>query len=397
MGTTTPPGHQHACGTATSITPCPDEGESETQLQASALAETRAAKQELTRAVARFNRDITGIASTLAGSMQTSLDAAARLTGEVERLRRQNAALQAGTRRFAVFGRLPPELRALVWRAAAVEAAAPNVFSVDLVRLAPAGRNPGFSVRYPRQTVAQACREARAVLYPRTSRPGRHRPSVPSAIDEEAAKWGWEALAWHWFDAHRDTVYFSRRMIQSPYATAPDALRALETLVGPLKHILVSWEQDMDGEDLLLGPEIFSKFGCLAGLRSIGFVLAHRRLKRHVRSEMPALPVAIDIDDTAAVTGILAQLGEDASFLRRDLTYFRERGFVETGDSGEYWEVFKSCLQEDWLLKQRERNPPPADSDPFDIDDDEIHDWAHPWVQEHLAHIPVFKRVIMFE
>lgn len=393
----TPPGHQHACGTTASTTPCPDAGGSGTQLQASALRETRAAKQELTRAVARFNRDITGIASTLAGSMQTSLDAAARLTAEVERLRRQNAALEAGARRFAAFGRLPPELRALVWRAAAIESAAPKIFSVDLVRLAPAGRSPGFSVRYPRQTVAQACREARAVLYPRASGPGRRRPSVPPAVGEDAAKWGWEALAWRWFDAHRDTIYFSRRMIQSPRATAPEALQGLETLVGPLEHILVSWEQDMDGEDLLLGPEIFSKFGCLAGLRSIGFVVAHRRLKRDIRSEAPVLPVAVDIDDAAAVARIFAQLGDDASFLQRDLNHYRERGFVEAGDSGEYWEVFKSCLQEDWLLKRRERDPPPADGSPFDVDDDEIHDWAHPWVQAHLAHIPMFKRVIMFE
>ncbi|KAK8042381.1 hypothetical protein PG994_012864 [Apiospora phragmitis] len=125
--------------------------------------------------------------------------------------------------------------------------------------------------------------------------------------------------------------------------------------------------------------------------------MARRKVKRSVRAQWPILPFAVDVDDEVAVKDALAALGNDAAYLRCNIRYYREPDFIEGGGPAEFWDGGnQTFIRECWLRTQYELDPPNGDDTPPFVDR-ELVSWDHPWVQEHLKCIPVFKRVILME
>ncbi|KAK8051700.1 hypothetical protein PG993_003085 [Apiospora rasikravindrae] len=322
------------------------------------------------------------------------------LHDDIHQLKQDNADLRLGSRRFTCFNRLPTEIRTAIWELAAVETYTPKIFQANIKRVVRPDGIPEIGVRYPRHNVAQACRESRYLLHP--VKPTDHVWDTMSkerqAVVKDGLDWGWNEIAgWPWFKSDLDGILFSATMLDSEEATGEESLKALEALVGPLHRILVPWREDPSGAGLRLGNDIFPKFRCLQHLRSLEFVMARRKVKRSVCSRWPILPFAVDVNDKVAVRDTLAALGpDDAEWFRRDVRYYAEPGYIEDGGPASYWGIFHTCIKEDWLLQHFKRDPPNGDDTP-PVVDREVVSWDHPWVQEHLKLIPVFKRVILLE
>ncbi|KAK8010933.1 hypothetical protein PG990_009898 [Apiospora arundinis] len=345
------------------------------------------------------HNEIHGLALNLCGYTEASTGLIKRLKDDIKLLKQENADIRLGSRRFTCFGRLPTEIRAMIWELAAVETHTPKIFQVDIARMTRHDGGPEYSVRYARQNVAQACKESRYLLHP--LKPEENDWEMMSEkrreVLEKGLTWGWNDISgWAWFQGARDGILLSGSMLDSEKATGEKALGALEALVGPLRRVLLPWRENPNGDDLGLGTGMFAKFGCLRHLQSLEFVMLRRRIKRSDRAHWPILPFAVDVDDPVAVKDALNGLGDDAAFFRRDARYFGEPDYIiEDAGPAEYWGIFHKCIQEDWLLAQDELDPYDGDDKP--VVDREVVDWGHPWVREHLKKIPLFKRVILLE
>ncbi|KAK7956473.1 uncharacterized protein PG986_005695 [Apiospora aurea] len=343
--------------------------------------------------------EIQNLALSLRRFHRGSNDIIKRLQDD-QRLKQDNADLQLGSRRFTYFSRLPTEIRTAIWELAAVETYTPKIFQANIKRVVRPDGIPEVCVRYPRHNVAQACRKSRDLLHP--LKPNEHSWETMSkerrALVQAGLDWCWNDIAgWQWFKSALDGILFSATLLDCEKATGKESLKALEALVGPLHRILLPWREDPSGNDLGLGSGIFPKFGHLQHLQSVEFVMARRKLKRSVCARWPILPFAVDVNDKVAVRETLAALGpDDAEWFRRDVRYFSEPGYVDGTGPADYWGIYHTCIREDWLLAQHELDPPSGDGPP-PVVEREVVSWGHPWVQEHLKRIPVFKRVILLE
>lgn len=181
------------------------------------------------------------------------------------------------------------------------------------------GKPAVISPRCIRHTVAEVCQESRNLLHPVKPEEKSLETMSEQRRDnlQTGLTWGWDCCAgWDWFNGDLDSIFLPETVLWSDQGL--EALDVLDRIVGPVQHVLVPWDLESHGR-VLSQTNYPSALINLTELQTVGFVMATRRLKRCARTRWTVLPYALDIDNEDNVKDVLAILGDDAEFFRRDL------------------------------------------------------------------------------
>ena len=335
----------------------------------------------------------------------------------------------AAPERFRYFARLPPEVRAKIWRLA-LPVRVVEVHSTFLAPNRPTPPNVNTTNRLPPPAIAHVCAEARRIAmydagfhqtkiivtqltnpWARTSGPGPP-PGATGALTPSSVH-----QAWTWFSPRRDWLKMPAPGPPGPPIARPTG--SIEELVATAQNVLIK-RVSPGGETTRIIDRL--ALGQCPSLRTLGVVLGScivcRQLSMVLETELFGDDVMriVDLQDEQEVAWVARVMRRDAQSLIERTDEGRQQ--AERADA---WEDHLQCLREgrpwesslvwnlhwspardttfrvSWLLSKYRKTP--ATFPLHQVIDDaamQLVDPQHPWVQAELAAMPEIRTLYMF-